>query len=427
MQLSKQSTAGGADEIPDGKTLAEKIEENAAEQAQQHTRRGVRRVINGTGIILNSEFGRACLSKTAAQALMETVTDYSTIEYDVQKGTQGSRTGYIEGLLYAITGCEAALIVNNNAAAVLLILATVAHGGEIIVSRGELVEVSGGFRIQDLALQAGCRLSEVGATNNARLSDYADAIDANTRALLKVFSNNYRIVGYAQSVAIKELAELGSALQIPSIVDLGGGALADLNRYGIVAEPSAADCLKNGTDIVSFSGDKLMGGPQCGIILGRERHLSAMRANPLYRALRADKMTITALEATLRVYADPIAAEREIPVLAMLALSEDRLQSRAVALCEDIKKRGGSAEVFYSRSTAGSEAVPGLELDSRAISPVGALSAQEMERALRLMPVPIIGYIEKGRLLLDIRTIFEDDFEYVSDAVAKVSKLGAPL
>jgi L-seryl-tRNA(Ser) seleniumtransferase len=353
---------------------------------------------------------------------MEAASSYCTLEYDAEKGARGSRTARIEELLAAITGCQASLVVNNNAAAVLLTLLSVACGGNVIVSRGELVEIGGGFRVPDIMAQCGCTLREVGTTNKTRLRDYEGAIDADTRALLKVHPSNFKISGFTEAVPLKELAELGRARGIPVIEDIGSGALADMRRYGIFGEPLAAESLRNGADIVSFSGDKLLGGPQCGVVLGREKYVSAMKKHPLYRALRTDKMTIAALEATLRVYADPIAAEREIPVLSMLSQSDDTLRSKAEKLCGEIIRSGGSAEVVRTKSVAGGGAVPGLELDSYAIAPKCQKSASAIERELRALPVPIIGHIEEDRLKLDVRTIFEEDFGYIADAVAGVTK-----
>ena len=416
-RLRERLITGETDIIPeDGE-----IVQIAMDLARRSARRGVRRVINGTGVILHSNLGRACMSEAAVQAAMETAAAYTTLEYDAEKGVRGKRTAFIEEKLCAVTGCEAAVIVNNNAAALLLILSSVASGGNVIVSRGELIEIGGAFRVPEIITQSGCRLREVGTTNRTRLSDYSGAIDGETRALLKIHSGNFKIVGFTQSVSVKELAELGAAFKLPVIDDVGSGALIDMRRYGIYDEPFAPESLKNGADVVSLSGDKLLGGPQSGIILGRNEYVDAMKRHPLYRALRLDKMTIAALEATLRVYSDPLAAERELPVLKMLALSEDVLYTRAAELCKHILKRGGNAEVVSAKSTAGGGAVPGLELDSFAIMPSGPLNADETDRALRALPLPIIGHIEKDRLILDVRTMFEEDFTYIAESIASLT------
>ena len=405
--------AGQTEAVPDDDDIAQ----TAVELAAGRARKGIRGVINGTGVVLHSNLGRACLSSAAAKAAHDAAAAYCTLEYDVEKGERGSRTECIEKYLGEITGCDAALVVNNNAAAVLLILTTIASGGNVVVSRGELVEIGGGFRVPDIISQCGCALREVGTTNKTRITDYENAIDGDTKALLKVHSSNYKIVGFTESVAIKELAALGKPQGIPVIEDIGSGALTDMRRYGIYGEPLVLESLRNGADVVSFSGDKLLGGPQCGIVLGGKKYIDVMKKHPLYRALRSDKMTIAALEATLRVYVDLRAAEREIPVLSMLSLTEDELRSRAEKLCDEVRRRGGNVEVVSTKSVAGCGAVPGLELNSYGIAPIGAENPEEVERYLRELPKPIIGRIENDRLLLDVRTIFEDDYGYIAENI----------
>ena len=416
-QIREELMAGKSEMIPDDAEIAQ----TAVELAASRARKGVRRVINGTGVILHSNLGRACLSEAAAKAVYETASAYCTLEYDVGKGERGGRTECVEEYLKEITGCQSSIIVNNNASAVLLILFTIANGGNVVVSRGELVEIGGGFRVPDIISLCGCTLREVGTTNKTRISDYESAIDGDTKALLKVHSSNYKIVGFTVSTAIEELSALGKSRGIPVIEDIGSGALTDVRRYGIYGEPLVRESLKSGADIVSFSGDKLLGGPQCGIVLGDKKHIDEMRKHPLYRALRADKLTLAALEATLRVYADPRAAEREIPVLSMLSMTGDALRLCAEKLCDDIRQRGGNAEVAETKSVAGCGAVPGLEICSYAIVPVGIVSAEETARKLRGMPVPIIGRIENDRLLLDVRTIFKEDYDYVANSIAEIT------
>ena len=416
--LREELKTANIDKLPNDDEIAQCAVELAAGRAR--TCKDVRRVINGTGVILHSNLGRACLSKAAAESVVEAASSYCTLEYDVERGKRGNRAGGVEKYLRDITGCEASLIVNNNAAAVLLILSTIASGGNVIISRGELVEIGGGFRVPDIMSQCGCDLREVGTTNKTRITDYAKAIDEDTKAILKVHSSNFKIVGFTESATVKELADLGKSHDIPVIEDIGSGALTDVQRYGIYGEPFARESLKNGADIVSFSGDKLLGGLQCGVILGRETYISAMKKHPLYRAFRVDKMTIAALEATLRVYADPRAAERDIPVLSMLSETGDVLRQRAEKLCDDIRKHGGNAEAIKTKSVAGGGAVPGLELDSYAVVPASKENTEEIERRLRNMPTPIIGRLENDRLLLDVRTIFEDDFEYIVNAVTEI-------
>ena len=418
-ELREGIKAGTVWELPDENEIAQSAVELAENRAK--TCKDVRRVINGTGVILHSNLGRACLSKAAASAVVEAAASYCTLEYDVEKGKRGNRTGGVEKYLEVITGCEASLVVNNNAAAVLLILSAIANDGNVIVSRGELVEIGGGFRVPDIMSQCGCELKEVGTTNKTRVKDYETAIDKDTKAILKVHSSNFKIVGFTESATLGELSLLGKTHDIPVIEDIGSGALIDVQKYGLQDEPLAKDSLKSGADIVSFSGDKLLGGLQCGIILGREKYIKTIKKHPLYRAFRVDKITIAALEATLRVYGDSQAAERDIPVLSMLSVTEDELKSRAEKLCDEINRKGGVTEVIVTKSVAGGGAVPGLELKSYAISLVGREDLESMEKQLRALTIPIIGRIEEDRLLLDVRTIFEDDFKYIIDSLSEIT------
>jgi len=410
---------GKVDKIPCDDDIAKKAVDLTGKRAREQ--KSIRRVINGTGVILHSNLGRASLSKAAAKEAIEAVSSYCTLEYDVEKGKRGNRANGIEKYLQNLTGCESSLIVNNNAAAVLLILSAIASDGNVIVSRGELVEIGGGFRVPDIISQCGCELREVGTTNKTRIADYKAAINKKTRAILKVHTSNFKVVGFTESVSINELATLGKSLNIPVIEDIGSGALVDVQKYGLHDEPIVKESLKNGADIVSFSGDKLLGGLQCGIILGQKKYIEAMKKHPLYRAFRVDKMTIAVIEATFRVYADLSLAEREIPVLSMLSISEDALRLRAEKLKIEIEKNGDTVEILKTKSVAGGGAVPGLELKSYAIVLKNTVSAEKLDKKLREQSVPIIGRIENDRLLLDVRTIFEDDFEYVANAVANVS------
>ena len=411
---------GKIDTIPCDDAIAKKAVDLAGKRT--HEQKGIRRVINGTGVILHSNLGRASLSKAAAKAAVEIASSYCTLEYDVGKGKRGNRAAGIEKYLRSLTGCESSLVVNNNAAAVLLILSSIASDGNVIVSRGELVEIGGGFRVPDIISQCGCELREVGTTNKTRLGDYKAAINKETRVILKVHTSNFKVVGFTESVSIDDLATLGKLHNIPVIEDIGSGALVDVQKYGLHDEPLAKESLRNGADIVSFSGDKLLGGLQCGIILGQKKYIDAMKKHPLYRAFRVDKMTIAVMEETLRVYADLSLAERDIPVLSMLSITEEALRLRAETLCNEIQKNGGSVEIIPTKSVAGGGATPGLELESYAIALKSIVGAEKLEKKLREQPTPIIGRIENDRLLLDVRTIFEDDCEYVAKVVAEVTK-----
>ncbi|MDR2589868.1 MAG: L-seryl-tRNA(Sec) selenium transferase, partial [Oscillospiraceae bacterium] len=319
------------------------------------------------------------------------------------------------------TGCKASLIVNNNAAAVLLILTTIASGGNVIVSRGELVEIGGGFRVPEIMSASGCELIAVGTTNKTRYKDYERAINKNTKALLKVHTSNFKVVGFSETASISELSKLAKTKKIPLIEDIGSGALIDVSKYGINNEPTVTKSLKNGADIVCFSGDKLLGGPQCGIILGSKKYIDKMKSSPMYRALRVDKLTIAVLEATLRVYADPKVAELEIPILSMLAKTESELLVTAKKLQENIKQKGGNVEIVSCTSTVGGGAVPGSELKSYAIAPITNLSANKLDTKLRSLTIPIIGHIVNNKLLIDVRTLFERDYEYIVECFSELS------
>ncbi|WP_207650758.1 L-seryl-tRNA(Sec) selenium transferase [Sporobacter termitidis] len=395
----------------------------ALEEARASYFAGVRPVINGTGVILHSNLGRACLSENAAGAAVRAAGSFSSLEYDLEAGERGSRTAALETWLKKLTGAEAALVVNNNAAAVLLILSAVAAGGEVVVSRGELVEIGGSFRVPEIMEQCDCRLREVGTTNKTRLSDYEAAVNENTRTLMKVHTSNFRVVGFTEAVSIESLAALGRSRGLPVIEDIGSGALVRMEKYGLTGEPFAADSLAAGADIVSFSGDKLLGGPQAGIILGKTKYLKLMKKHPLYRALRVDKMTVAALEETLRAYSDPDRAELELPVLIMLSAAPEVLREKAERLYKLLADNGIEAEVTQVFSTTGSGSVPGSELPSYAVSVTpGDGGAAALDRRLRLGETPVLGRIVKERYLLDVRTIFEKDIGKTAAAVSEAFK-----
>jgi L-seryl-tRNA(Ser) seleniumtransferase len=306
---------------------------------------------------------------------------------------------------------------------VLLILTTIASGGNVIVSRGELVEIGGGFRVPEIMSASGCELMAVGTTNKTRYKDYEKAINKNTKALLKVHTSNFKVVGFSETASISELSKLAKTKKIPLIEDIGSGALIDVSKYGINSEPTVAKSLKNGADIVCFSGDKLLGGPQCGIILSSKKYIDKMKSSPMYRALRVDKQTIAALEATLRVYADPKIAELEIPVLSMLAKTESELLDTAKKLQKKVNQKGANVEIVSCISTVGGGAVPGSELKSYAIAPVTNLSANKLDTKLRSLTIPIIGHIVNNKLLIDVRTLFERDYEYIVECITTESKI----
>lgn len=369
---------------------------------------------------LHTNLGRACLSERAANAAAEAARGYSTLEYDVENGCRGSRYQHVEALLCRLTGAEAAMAVNNNAAAVLLILSALAGGGEVIASRGELVEIGGSFRIPEIVTQCGCKLCEVGATNKTHRRDYEAAIGEQTRALLKVHTSNYRIVGFTESVPREELAEIAHGHGLPLIEDLGSGAIVDLEPFGIRGEPTVQRSLHAGVDVASFSGDKLLGGPQAGLIVGKREYIERIKKHPLARALRLDKMTLAALHATLSAYLDAEIAVREIPTLAMLSASEDELHAKALRLQKALADTGVSSQLVWTGDAVGGGSAPAQELTGWAVAiEPGRLSVDELEEKLRLRAKPIVARIHRRQYLLCVRTIREEDFAEIAAAAAE--------
>ena len=398
-----------ADSMPETEELCQQI----SCRVQRDALPSFRKVINGTGIILHTNLGRSCLSETAAQAVYEASKSYSNLEYDLSTGKRGSRYSHVEEILCRLTCAESALVVNNNAAAVLLVLSALTQGGQVPVSRGELVEIGGSFRIPEIMEACGAQLKEVGATNKTHLRDYERAINENTKALMKVHTSNYRIVGFSETPSLSELVELGHAHNLPVIEDLGSGCLVNLNQFGIHDEPSVQDSIRAGVDVVSFSGDKLLGGPQAGIILGKKQYLDILKKHPLNRAMRVDKMTLAALEATLRNYETGNADE--IPVISMLSVSQEDLREKAEQLSALVAEAGMEAEIVSTEGRVGGGSVPNHALPSYAVTFGGNVNA--LEEKLRTGLHPIIGRIHEGKYLLDVRTLFVEDFTTIVSAL----------
>ena len=370
--------------------------------------RGLRRVINATGVVLHTNLGRAPLSETARRAL-EVASGYCSLEYDVLTGARGRRGGRAEDLLTNLTGGEGALVVNNCAAAALLVLSTFARDGETIVSRGELVEIGGDFRVPDVMAQSGTRMIEVGTTNRTSLNDYREAISEGTRLIMRVHTSNYRIVGFAKTPTLNELADLAHDAGLPLYEDAGSGALIDLSEWGIDGEPFIRESLEAGADIVSFSGDKLLGGPQSGLIVGRAKLVELMRANPLYRALRADKLRLAALEATLEAYA----RAEKVPAQQSIALTAAEIGARVDSL---ISKVGSQISSTISiEKTPGASAVGGVAAPTSALPTFliavtsAALSPNDLEAGFRRWNPPIVVRIVDDRVVIDLRTVAESE------------------
>jgi L-seryl-tRNA(Ser) seleniumtransferase len=377
----------------------------------------LRRVINATGIVLHTNLGRAPLAPEAAAAVAEAAAGYSNLEFDLDAGERGSRTAGIEPLLRQVTGAEAALAVNNNAAAVLLALSALAGGGEVVVSRGELVEIGGGFRIPDVIRQGGARLVEVGTTNRTRLADYRDAITPATRVLLKVHQSNYRIVGFTAAASTAELAALARERGLLLVEDQGSGTLADLHRLGRPHEPTVREAVEAGADLVAFSGDKLLGGPQAGLLVGRRVAVDPLRKHPLLRALRLDKLTLAALEATLRLHLDEDGAARRLPVLWMLAQGEAALQDRAERLTA-LLPEGANSRIEPTTGYAGGGSLPDEGVPSRAVSLAApGIAVDTLARRLRAGRPAVVGRLRDGRLLLDVLAVADAELPDLAGAV----------
>ena len=406
---------GGA--VPSAEALLDRVEQRLTAEAVP----GLRAAINATGIVLHTNLGRAPLAAAALQAVAAVAGGYSNLEFDLASGSRGSRTQGIEPLLSSLTGAEAGLAVNNAAAAVLLALSAIAGGiaggGEVIVSRGELVEIGGGFRIPDVIRQGGAQLVEVGTTNKTRIADYRDAITPRTRMLLKVHQSNYRIVGFTAEAGIAELSVLGRERGLVLMQDLGSGALLDLRRFGRPYEPTVRDALAAGADLVAFSGDKLMGGPQAGILVGRAETIAPLRRHPLLRALRLDKMSLAALEATLRLYRDPDAASASIPVLRMLGQDAATLAARAARLCA-LLGDAVAAAVEPSTGYAGGGTLPDSVIPSQAVAIASpAVPAELLAARLRRQEPAVIGRIAGGRLLLDMLAVADAELDPLAASV----------
>ena len=379
--------------------------------------------VNATGIVLHTNLGRSLLSTSALQAMTAVAANYSTLEINRESGERGSRYDHVQGLLQELTGAEDSIVVNNNAAAVLLTLSSLAAEQEVIIARGELVEIGGSFRIPDVMKQSKARLVEVGATNKVYPAEFEEAITAETALLLKVHTSNYRIIGFTRTIELAEMVKLGQKYQIPVVEDLGSGSLVDLTPYGLSYEPRVQDSILAGADLVTFSGDKLLGGPQAGIIVGKKRYIEQLKKHPLNRALRVDKFTLSALEATLREYRNPPRARKEIPTLRMLTTSKRILRERAERLLSGLKevlplqcKTGIKEEV--SRVGGGAFPLDQLPTYVVEIRPDGS-SEQELARKLRNNNPSIFTRCNHGKVLFDVRTVREQDIMLIIEAVNK--------
>ena len=406
--------------LEDITTETEELVALVEKEVEEKIRPSLRRVINATGVVIHTNLGRSPLSRPALEAINTAGAYYTNLEFRLEDGTRGSRQFHLRRILHELTGAESALVVNNNAAAVLLALTAHAKDREVIVSRGQLIEIGGSFRLPDVMAQSGARLVEVGTTNKTYLEDYRRAITNETAMIMRAHPSNYRIVGFTAEVGIGELSSLAREYGLLLLEDLGSGVYLDLSRFGLAPEPTIRSSLEEGADLVCFSGDKLLGGPQAGIVLGREELVEAMARHPLARALRVDKLTVAALEATLRQYLDPERAASEIPTLAMLTTDPETLRRRArnlarkiTAVCPRLQ-----VEVREDVSRAGGGALPMHDLATWVVAiSSSSHSVPALEESLRHANPPVIGRIKDDRLILDVRTVREEELPLVVEAL----------
>ena len=407
-------------EIP-AEIKLEEVAGKVIDRLQQLSRPSLRPVINATGIIVHTNLGRSILADRVIERFEALSGGYSNLEYDLAVGKRGNRYSHVEGILKEITSAEAATVVNNNAAAVLISLETFARGREVIVSRGQLVEIGGSFRIPDVMGKSGAKMIEVGTTNKTHLRDYEEKIGPDTALLLKVHRSNFQIVGFTEDVETSDLVALGKKYGVPLMEDLGSGCLVDLSNYGLLKEPTVQEVLSNGVDLVTFSGDKLLGGPQAGIILGRKDLVEAINKNQLSRALRIDKLTLLALEETLNIYRDERVAVKDIPTLRMICRHNEDLDKKIeqiTAMSKAAKTQNYTMDRIDGHSRIGGGALPLQELPTRLLClRPKKLSAQDIETWLRSYDPPIIVRIEADQVLLDVRTIQDKELETVGQAL----------
>lgn len=404
--------------------LKDLVAQETAEKIKKLAGSNLRKVINGTGIILHTNLGRSLLSPAACQAVFLAASSYVNLEFDLDAGRRGSRHAVVQNILSRLTGAESFLAVNNNAAAVLLALSTLARGREVIVSRGQLIEIGGSFRIPEIMKQSGCTLIEVGTTNKTYVDDYRSAITERTALILHVHTSNYHIIGFTRQASISELVRLGREFNLPVMSDLGSGVLADLGFFNLPVEPTVQQVLDAGPSVVTFSGDKMLGGPQAGIIAGKKELIEEMNRNPLARALRIDKLTLAALEATLRSYLNPEQALEEIPTLRMITESLEDIRLRAEGLAFSLKEavqKEAQITIRSSVSRVGGGAMPAAELSSFAVAvKPHKLSMERFSQLLRYQEPAVLGRVQEEFFLLDLRTIQKGEEKMILDAVSEV-------
>lgn len=402
--------------------LNEIIHNMVKNDLEKWEKQGLKRVINATGVILHTNLGRAPLGKKARGRINSILKSYCSLEVDIETGKRGGRHTRVEELLKDLTGAEGAVVVNNDSAAVFLVLHVLAAGKEVIVSRGELVEIGGGFRIPEVMKRSGCHLVEVGTTNKTRLADYEHAINENTAMLLKVHTSNFKIIGFTESASLEEMVDLSNRKKIPFFYDQGNGLMVDLNKFGIHCEKNILDAIKTGVDIIAFSGDKLLGGPQAGIIAGKKKYIDIIKKDDMIRSLRVDKIVLGALEATLEEYLTG-KPEETIPVIQMIAMSQNELKNRACKILSNLSHiKTATIGVSRSESKIGGGTFPGYSLPTYVISIDLAAGATELQEKLRLQEPAIYSKVEDSKVMLDLRTVMTDELEELEKGIKKALK-----
>ena len=398
----------------------ENIVQRVIDKVQFEKQSNLKTVINATGVIIHTNLGRSKLSARAIDNVINISQNYSNLEYDINLGKRGSRYSHVEELIKKITGAEAALVVNNNAAAVMLVLNTLCNNKEAIVSRGQLVEIGGSFRVPDVMSFSGAKLTEAGTTNRTHLYDYENNINENTGVILRVHTSNFKIMGFTEEVTIEDMVTLGEKYNIPVIEDIGSGTLVDFSKYGFSHEPTVQESINKGIDVVTFSGDKMLGGPQAGIIIGKKIYIDAMKKNQLTRALRIDKMTLAALEGTLYYYLDENEAVKNIPTLNMILGSKEEIKKKAQRLKRKLQNKNSnfSFKIEPDSSMVGGGSMPTERIETFTLKVKHKfLSADELEKKLRMNKIPIIVRISNDEVIFDLRTIEEKDFQIIAEAI----------
>jgi L-seryl-tRNA(Ser) seleniumtransferase len=403
----------------------DKIINNFISVVEEKKRPKLRKVINAVGVVIHTNLGRSLLTEEAVNEVINISMNYNNLEYDIKKGKRGSRYSHVEEIITKVTGAESAIVVNNNAAAVMLVLNTLCKDKEAIVSRGQLVEIGGSFRVPDVMAFSGAKLVEVGTTNRTHLYDYENNINENTGVLLKVHTSNFKILGFTEEVPVEELSELGKEHDIPLVEDIGSGTLVDFSKYGFAYEPTVQESLRKGADIVTFSGDKMLGGPQAGIIVGKKKYIDRMKKNQLTRALRIDKMTLAALEGTLKLYLDEKTAVEKIPTLHMILSDKAEHKCRAENLINKLSNIDCRIDFRIDEdfSMVGGGSMPAEKINTYVIKVKSdSFSADELETKLRMNDTAIIVRVNNNEVILDLRTIFDRDFDIIVNAFEKIAK-----